>query len=108
MEPENTGIMRIPKIKNYNPAPLQITAEQLMREVPAYRTDEYKPPSSVHIMDKDELDDYKFIKRKEFEEKLRMQRHHMGAWIKYAEWEASIGEFQRARSVFERALDVDY
>ena len=37
-----------------------------------------------------------------------MQRHHMGAWIKYAEWEASIGEFVRARSVFERALEVDF
>lgn len=32
----------------------------------------------------------------------------MGNWVKYAEWEASIGEFQRARSVFERALDVDF
>ena len=32
----------------------------------------------------------------------------MGTWIKYAEWEASIGEFARARSVFERAIDVDF
>ena len=31
-----------------------------------------------------------------------------GSWIKYAEWEASIGEFDRARSVFERAVDVDF
>ena len=48
------------------------------------------------------------MKRKEFEEKLRMQRHHMGTWIKYAEWEASITEFARARSVFERAMEIDY
>jgi len=59
-------------------------------------------------MDQDELKDYKFTKRKEFEEKLRMQRHHMGTWIKYAEWEASITEFARARSVFERAMEIDY
>ena len=29
-------------------------------------------------------------------------------WLKYAEWEASIGEFIRARSVFERAISVDF
>ena len=32
----------------------------------------------------------------------------MGNWIKYGEWEANIGEFERARSVFERALDIDF
>ena len=59
-------------------------------------------------MDQDELVDYKYRNRRDFEEKLRMQRHHMGTWIKYGEWEANIGEFQRARSVFERALDIDF
>lgn len=29
------------------------------------------------------------------------------AWIKYAQFEASHNEFDRARSVFERALEVD-
>ena len=79
-----------------------------MREVPAYRTEEYRPPSSVHVMDQDELKDYKYRMRKEFEDKLRMQKHHMGTWIKYAEWEANIAEFERSRSVFERALDIDF
>ena len=37
-----------------------------------------------------------------------MQRHHMGTWIKYAEWEASIDEYVRSRSVFERAMEIDY
>ena len=46
--------------------------------------------------------------RKDFEDTLRRQRHHVGTWIKYAEWEASIGEFERARSVFERTVDVDF
>ena len=71
-EAATMSTMRIPKIKNYNAATQQITAEQLMREVPAYKTEEYRAPSSVHIMDQDELTDYKFTKRKEFEEKLRM------------------------------------
>lgn len=106
--PVQQGVMKVPAIKNSNPAPQQITAEQLMREVPAYRPPAYRPPSQVHIMDQDELKDYKYRMRRDFEEKLRMQRHHMGNWIKYAEWEANIGEFQRARSVFERAMDIDF
>jgi crooked neck len=59
-------------------------------------------------MDQQELEEYKLRIRREFEDKLKMQRHHMGAWIRYAEWEASIGEFLRARSVFERAIEVDF
>ncbi|OWZ22479.1 Pre-mRNA-splicing factor, Crooked neck [Phytophthora megakarya] len=47
-------------------------------------------------------------KRKSFEDELRRQRHHVGTWMKYATWEESQEEFARARSVFERALDVDY
>ncbi|WFD18479.1 NineTeen Complex (NTC) component [Malassezia caprae] len=31
----------------------------------------------------------------------------MAAWIKYATWEATQGQMERCRSVFERALDVD-
>lgn len=31
----------------------------------------------------------------------------MVAWIRYATWEASQGQMDRSRSVFERALDVD-
>lgn len=29
-------------------------------------------------------------------------------WIKYAQWEESQQEIPRARSVYERALDVDH
>ena len=60
------------------------------------------------ISDKDELIQYRISKRKSFEDEIRHQRHHLGTWMKYAEWEASQHEFQRARSVYERALDVDY
>lgn len=38
----------------------------------------------------------------------RRQRQHMGNWMKYAAWEASQKEWERARSVYERALDVDF
>lgn len=39
---------------------------------------------------------------------MRRSRHHIGIWCKYGLWEASQKEFERARSVFERALQVDY
>ena len=45
-------------------------------------------------------------KRTEFENALRRQRHHIGTWVKYALFEVKIKEFTRARSVFERALQV--
>ena len=41
------------------------------------------------IKDPDELEDYKYRMRKNFEDSLQMQKHHMGTWLKYAEWEAS-------------------
>jgi len=99
--------MRVAKIKNYTPAEIQITAEQLLRESQAYRQDEYKAPRH-RMQDESELEEYKYRMRRDFEDAIRRQRHHMGNWVKYAEWEGSIQEFARARSVFERAIDVDF
>ena len=47
-------------------------------------------------------------KRKEFEDAIRMNRVHLGNYVKYAKWEEAQQEFERSRSVFERALDVDH
>jgi len=51
---------------------------------------------------------YRVTKRKEFEDQIRRQRQHLGTYMKYAVWEESQNEFERARSVYERCLDVDY
>jgi crooked neck len=32
----------------------------------------------------------------------------MPAWVKYAQWEESQLELDRARSVYERALEIDF
>lgn len=32
----------------------------------------------------------------------------IGNWLKYAQWEESQKQVQRARSIYERALDVDH
>ncbi|KAI9626138.1 hypothetical protein H4Q26_015884 [Puccinia striiformis f. sp. tritici PST-130] len=109
---------RAPKVKNRAAAPVQITAEQLLREIiliASYllssklgsrkaRDRSLSPRQKVE--DFEELHEYRGRKRKEFEEVIRRTRQDLRAWTKYATWEASQNEFARARSVFERALDV--
>ncbi|KFG54519.1 putative crooked neck family 1 protein isoform 2, partial [Toxoplasma gondii FOU] len=97
------------EVKNKMPAPVQITAEQLLREAVDRQLDDLSQiRPQQRIVDEEELQQYRVRKRKEFEDTLRRQRHHIGTWIKYAEWEAAQKEFRRARSVFERALNVDF
>ena len=46
-------------------------------------------------------------KPKQFEDDVRRVRWQQGAWVKYASWEETQGDLRRARSVWERALEVD-
>ncbi|KAF9613030.1 hypothetical protein IFM89_005464, partial [Coptis chinensis] len=68
---------------------------------------EIRPPKQK-ITDPTELSDYRLRKRKEYEDLIRRVRWNIGVWIKYAQWEESQKDFARARSVWERALEVDY
>ena len=56
--------MRIQQPKNSAPSNIQITAEQIIKEAQAHRTDELKIPIQ-RINDDDELDEYKLKKRKQ-------------------------------------------
>lgn len=99
---------KVAKVKNKMPAPVQITAEQLLREAKERELELVPPPPKQKISDPDELKDYQRRKRKAFEDNIRKNRNMMTNWIKYAQWEESQKEIQRARSVFERGLDVDH
>jgi len=99
--------MKVQKIKNKAAANVQITAEQLIRESESHKTDDIKIPIQ-RINDEDELLEYKLRKRKGFEDEIKRQKYHIGCWMKYAKWEEHIGEFDRARNVYERSFDVDY
>lgn len=94
-------------VKNRAAAPIQITAEQILREAQERQEEAFKPTQRT-IVDAEELADYRLNKRKEFETAIRQQRQHIGTWMKYAKWEESQQEFRRARSVYERAIDVEY
>ncbi|CAM9820881.1 unnamed protein product, partial [Ectocarpus sp. 4 AP-2014] len=86
----------------------QITAEQILREAKDRQLDvEVKAPRQ-QITDEEELRVFRMRKRKEFEDAIRKQREHIGNWLKYSTWEESQMEFERARSVYERSLEVDY
>ncbi|WIA40318.1 hypothetical protein OEZ86_013688 [Tetradesmus obliquus] len=106
------GSVRLPKamkVKNKQPAQRQITAEQILREAKEIQLeDDFKAPKTI-ITDPQELAEYRLRKRKEFEDTARrVGRWNHSIWIKYAHWEESQKDFRRARSVWERAIDVDY
>jgi crooked neck len=63
--------MKVPRIKNYAPAEIQVTSEQLIRESIQYQLDEHRP-TQVRITDPEELEDYKYRMRKSYEDSLRM------------------------------------
>ncbi|KAG8715162.1 NineTeen Complex (NTC) component [Ceratobasidium sp. 394] len=97
---------RAPRVKNRAPAAVQITAEQLLREAQERQETSFKAPRQ-RVEDFEELHEYRGRKRKEFEERIRRTRGSVKEWQSYASWEASQGEYDRSRSVYERALDVD-
>ena len=99
--------MKVPNVNDRSRNAIQITAEQILKDPQLHDMSDIKY-SNKRIMDEEELKEYKGSKRKEFEDKIRKQKYHMGTWIKYAQWEEGLEEFRRSRSIFERAIDVDY
>lgn len=96
------------RVKNKAPAPIQITAEQLLREAWERKESAIAPTPKVQIADLDELLDYQRTERKNFETRIVRNRFHTPIWIRYARWEEEQGDFVRARSIWERAIDNDY
>eukprot|EP01135_Chromosphaera_perkinsii_P004957 Nk52_evm1s307 gene=Nk52_evmTU1s307 len=107
MADKRVNLPRVTKVKNKAPAPVQITAEQILRGAVEGQIVEEKAPESK-ITDPQELEEYKLRKRKDFEDIIRRNRIVISKWLYYAKWEESQNEFERARSIYERALDVDH
>lgn len=111
MEPPPAKKARVPKVgkvKNKMPAEVQITAEQLLQEAAAQKIERVAPIPKQKVTNAEELAEIQMKKRKGFEDNIRKNRSVMSNWIKYARWEESQNEMSRARSVYERALDVDH
>lgn len=94
-----------PRVKNKAAAPIQISAEQLLREAVDRQETGIQAPEQ-RFADLEELHEFQGRKRKEFEDYVRRNRVNLNNWMRYAQWELEQKEFARARSIFERALDV--
>ena len=107
MEPlvKNGSIGKVAKIKNKLPSEVQITAEQLVQEANRKKIERRLRQKAA---DPEELAQLQLKKRKMFEDNIRKNRTLMLNWMKYAQWEQTQQEFDRARSIYERAFDVDY
>ncbi|CAB4020502.1 Crooked neck 1, partial [Paramuricea clavata] len=105
---QSQRVPKVAKVKNKAAAPVQITAEQLLREAKERQLEVVAPPPKQKISDPDELKEYKLRKRKAFEDSIRKNRSLMPNWIKYAQFEESQNEIDRSRSVYERGIDVDH
>lgn len=99
---------KVAKVKNKMPAEVQITAEQLLQEANSQKIERVAKRPRQKVADMEELAQLQLTKRKGFEDNIRKNRTVMSNWIKYAQWEQSQQEFERARSIFERAFDVDH
>jgi crooked neck len=99
-----SNMPRTTRVKNKAPAPVQITAEQIVREASERAEEVYKAPKRK-IADADELREYRYEQRKNFEDRVRSEYWQPRAWIRYAKWEEQQGDLPRARSVWERALE---
>jgi len=96
------------KVQNKAPAPVQITAEQLLREAKERQLEVVQGIPKRKITDKEELQEYKLKQRKYFEDMIRKNQTSLQSWLRYAAFEAKMKEWQRARSVYERALNGQY
>ena len=96
-------------VKNRAPAPIQISAEQIVREAADRQIDaaQFVEPI-VKIHDAEEYQQHLADRRTLFEKNIRYRREHIGNWIKYAKFEEENKEYERARSVYERALEVEF
>ena len=96
------------QVKNRAPAPIQITAEQILLEARDRASQSVPPPPKRHIADLQELQEYRLQHRKEFEDRLRHSIHNIAIWLRYAKWEENQNEIDRARSIYERIIENHY
>ena len=96
------------KVKNKMPADVQITAEQLLQEANSQKIERVARRPRQKVADPEELAQLRLTRRKGFEDNIRKNRTVMSNWIKYVEWEQTQQEYERARSIYERAFDIDH
>ncbi|KAH8739256.1 hypothetical protein FG386_000013 [Cryptosporidium ryanae] len=102
-------------VKDKTFAPVQITVEQILKETYSGYAENKKLQNSRdernefhEFRDSDELDEYRIRRRKEFEDIIRKKRWKISLYLSYAKWEALQNNLNNSRSIFERALNINY
>ncbi|KAL6876334.1 hypothetical protein ACP4OV_012906 [Aristida adscensionis] len=115
----DTRVPRAVRVKEKSPAPIQVTAEQILREARERRGPEPRAPAR-RIADADELADHRLEERRRFEGAVRRagaspaawralsaaaaaHRDH-ALWAEYAHFEMRIRNAGHARNVWDRAV----
>lgn len=85
----------------------QVSSAEILDHANQLKQSTFKRPEQT-IQDLEELRSYQLAKRREYEQQLNKNRLNFGQWIRYAKWEVQHNQdFQRARSIMERALEVN-
>lgn len=88
-------------------ADVQVSSADILLEAHQLKQAPYKA-AKQSIQDLEELRLFQQTKRKEYEQHLNKNRLNYGQWIRYAKWELEHNhDFRRARSIMERALEVN-
>ena len=95
------------RVRNKAAAPVQISAEQLLREA-VDRSDAPLAKPTTRYADKEELLEANGRSRAEFEKYIRINRQKLSNFTKYADFEVRNFEYRRARSILERAIDAGH
>jgi crooked neck len=89
---------------NQSVSSIQITAEQLILESVSRTKDRPRLPELEH-QTQAELEDLRFKRRQAWEKNVTRNLCTFNTFIRYARWEEDIQELDKARSVYERALE---
>lgn len=85
----------------------QVTSSQILREAFESKQQRWQRPQQT-IRDLEDLRSFQITKRREYEQQINKNRLNYGQWMRYAKWEVEFNrDFARARSIYERALEVD-
>lgn len=88
-------------------AETQVSSLDILQHAQELKQTNFKRPKQT-IQDLDELRLFQLTKRREYEQQLNKNRLNYGQWMRYAKWEIDHNhDFKRARSIMERALDVN-
>lgn len=92
------------RLYNRNPAPIQITADQLILESVSRMKDRPRLPKIEH-QSQAEIDDENFKRRQNWENNVKRNLSTYHTFVRYARWEEDLGELDNARSIYERSLE---